>query len=90
MTAARARSSERVRKNSERRKDRLEGFQPVVEGWHAKVCLLGVGVDFEIVFGKVTAFTYYYDATLSGHLDKAVQVLIRYGRGKSLPTPKPD
>ena len=42
MTAARARGSQRVRSNSERGKDRLEGLQPVVEDWHAKVCLLGV------------------------------------------------
>ena len=42
MTAARARGSQRVHSNSERGKDRLEGLQPVVEDWHAKVCLLGV------------------------------------------------
>ena len=42
MTAAWARGSQRVRSNSERGKDRLEGLQPVVEDWHAKVCLLGV------------------------------------------------
>ena len=42
MTAAQARGSQRVRSNSERGKDRFEGLQPVVEDWHAKVCLLGV------------------------------------------------
>ena len=42
MTAARARGSQRVRSNSERGKDQLQGLQPVVEDWHAKVCLLGV------------------------------------------------
>ena len=47
-------------------------------------------MDFEIVFGKVTALTYHYDVTLSGHLDKAVQVLSGYGWGKSLPPLKPD
>lgn len=44
MTAARARESKRVRNNSERGKDRFEGLHPVVEDWHAKVCLLGVCV----------------------------------------------
>lgn len=42
MTAARIRSSQRVRCNSERGRDRLEGLQPVCEDWHAKVCLLRV------------------------------------------------
>ena len=42
MTAARVRGSHRVRCNSERGKDRLEGLQPVCEDWHAKASLLGV------------------------------------------------
>lgn len=42
MTAARARGTQWVRSNSERGKDQLQGLQPVVEDWHAKVCLLGV------------------------------------------------
>jgi hypothetical protein len=45
MTAARARSSQRVRCNSERGKGRLEGLQPVIEDWHAKMCVLGVCVN---------------------------------------------
>ena len=40
MTAARARGSHRVRCNSDRGKERLEGLQPVCEDWHAKVSLL--------------------------------------------------
>ena len=44
MTAARTRSSKRIKCNSVRGKDRLEGLEPVVEDWHAKVCLLGVSV----------------------------------------------
>lgn len=44
MTAARARGSQRIRSNSYRGLDRLEGLQPVVEDWHAKMCLLGVSV----------------------------------------------
>ena len=42
LTAKRARGSQYVRSNSLRGKDRLEGLKPVVEDWHAKVCLLGV------------------------------------------------
>ena len=42
LTAARTRSSQRIRCNSVRGKDRLEGVVAVVEDWHAKVCLLGV------------------------------------------------
>ncbi len=46
LTAVRARGSKRVRYNSLRGKDRLEGLEPVIEDWHAKVCLLGVSVCF--------------------------------------------
>lgn len=42
LTAKRARGSKHIRSNSLRGKDRLEGLIPVVEDWHAKVCLLGV------------------------------------------------
>ena len=42
LTAKRARGGKDIRSNSERGKDRLEGLTPVVEDWHAKVCLLGV------------------------------------------------
>ena len=44
MTVARFRGSQQVRSNSERGLDRLEGLQPVIEDWHAKVCLLGVSL----------------------------------------------
>ena len=36
LTAARVRGSKRVRGNSERGIERLEGLQPVIEDWHAK------------------------------------------------------
>ena len=39
LTAARVRSSQKVRCNSHRGCDRLEGLVPVVEDWHAKGCL---------------------------------------------------
>ncbi len=74
MTASRTRSSQRIRSNSLRGKDRLEGMVPVVEDWHSKVCLLGVSIllprlmiaDDEcscIFFG-----TYVY----AGHLETTV------------------
>ena len=44
MTAARVRGSKRVRSNSQRGRDRLEGLIPVVEDWHAKGCLLTVSM----------------------------------------------
>ena len=34
--------AKRIRSNSTRGKDRLEGMTPVVEDWHAKVSILGV------------------------------------------------
>ena len=42
LTVARARGSQRIRKNSERGRDRLEGLIPACEDWHTKLCLLGV------------------------------------------------
>lgn len=42
LTAARARGAQRVRSNSERPLDKLEGFEPVCEDWHAKGVLLRV------------------------------------------------
>lgn len=42
LTATRARGCQRIRSNSTRGKDRLEGLVPVVEDWHAKVSILGV------------------------------------------------
>ena len=44
LTAKRARGSQHIRSNSLRGKERLEGLKPVIEDWHAKVCLLGVSV----------------------------------------------
>lgn len=42
LTAARARGCQRIRKNSERGKERLQGLKPVCEDWHSKLCVLGV------------------------------------------------
>lgn len=42
LTAARARGAIRQRQNSLTAMERLEGFVPVAEDWHAKVCLITV------------------------------------------------
>lgn len=42
LTAARARGAIRQRQNSLTAMERLEGFLPATEDWHAKVCLLTV------------------------------------------------
>lgn len=58
MTAARARSSRRIRSNSTRGKDRLEGLIPVAEDWHAKVCFLGVSAQSEVKYLYISAFVH--------------------------------
>ena len=42
LTVARARGVQRIRRNSIKSEDKLEGLFPVVEDWHAKMCLLQV------------------------------------------------
>ena len=42
MTCARVRGSQRIRTNSERGRDCLQGVAGVCEDWHAKMCFLGV------------------------------------------------
>lgn len=42
MTAARIRGSKRAESNGECGSDCLDGFCPVVEDWHTKMCLLEV------------------------------------------------
>ena len=44
LTAARARGTQRIRSNSERPLDRLEGLEPCCEDWDAKGVLLRVCV----------------------------------------------
>ena len=41
-TASRIKGCQRIRSNAERGKDQLKGFVPVIEDWHAKMCLLEV------------------------------------------------
>ena len=45
LTAERARGSQRISDNSKTGVERLEGLTPVVEDWHAKMCLLEVSCN---------------------------------------------
>ena len=42
LTAKRARGAQHIRENSDRKRHRLEGIIPIIEDWHAKMCLVGV------------------------------------------------
>lgn len=44
VTTKRARGGQGIRENSNRGRDRLEGLVPVVEDWHAKMCLICVSI----------------------------------------------
>lgn len=45
LTVARSRGSKRVRGNSVRARDRLEGIIPVCEDWHSKGCFITVTLN---------------------------------------------
>lgn len=49
MTTGRIRGCKRIRSNAERGKERLEGFTPLIEDWHAKVAFLGVSTCVYII-----------------------------------------
>lgn len=42
LSVARARGAQLIRSNSDLGKDRVDGFLPVAEDWHAKVCFMEV------------------------------------------------
>ena len=44
LTVARIRGSQRVQFNSENGDERLEGFIPVIEDWHTKMCFMEVNI----------------------------------------------
>ena len=46
LTAERVRGAQSMRQNSTHAAGRLEGYIPVSEDWHAKVCFLQVSVGF--------------------------------------------
>lgn len=47
VTAVRALSSQKVRRNSKTPLDQLQGIAPVCEDWHARVMLLQVSVQHQ-------------------------------------------
>ena len=49
LTAARARGAQKIRSNSLKSEDRLDGLLPVSEDWHTKMCLLQVRVIVTII-----------------------------------------
>lgn len=63
LTCARARSAKRHRQDSETEVERLDGLQPVVEDWHAKMCLFEVGR-----YGYVPLLVLYPVYTLAPYL----------------------
>ena len=75
LTAARARSGQRIRSNSLRGKDRLEGMVPVIEDWHAKVCLLGVSKYMSFFLCQFIRL----QCICAGHLETTLQGLIGNG-----------
>ena len=44
LTIARIRSSQRIQFNLENGDERLEGFIPVIEDWHTKMCFMEVNI----------------------------------------------
>ena len=42
LSAKRARGAQHIRENSDRKRHCLEGIIPIIEDWHAKMCLVGV------------------------------------------------
>ena len=73
LTAARTRSSQRIRCNSVRGKDRLEEVVAVVEDWHAKVCLLGVCGSVRMFFFSAWPFFDFLQPSLS--LNQPISIL---------------
>ena len=45
LTVSRIRSAQAARLNSESGSGQLRGFMPVVEDWHAKLCLMEVFIN---------------------------------------------
>ena len=48
LTVARIRGAQSVRNNSENGRNCLDGFIPVAEDWHAKMCYLKVGYRYSL------------------------------------------
>lgn len=57
LTAERVRGAQGMRKNSTHAAGRLEGYIPISEDWHAKVCFLQVRVQLDAYHVIVCIFT---------------------------------
>ena len=69
LTAARCRGAQKIRQNSVCGSGRLEGFVPVVEDWHTRVCLLGVSLSFGLII--ICMLNLLINST--GYLEQIVQ-----------------
>ena len=56
LTVARARGAQSQRENSVHPKGQLSGFIPVVEDWHAKLCLMEVCVEIATCTYEINLF----------------------------------
>ena len=50
LTVSRIRGAQTIRGNSGRSEHKLDGFLPVTEDWHAKMCFLGVKTNLVGVY----------------------------------------
>ena len=75
LTVARARSSKRIRSNSLRPLDRLEGLIPVCEDWHAKRCLISVSLHAHVTITRTNNGLFFF----AGHVEAILQYYIRKG-----------
>lgn len=83
LTAARARGAQRIRSNSLKSEDRLEGILPVSEDWHTKMCLLQVNIASKgHSCGSIVIFILYIMAI--GYLEPLIQDKIRYATWNTL------
>ena len=74
LTVERACGSKKIRNNSERGIERLEGLVPVVEDWHARVALLKVSFSISTLLQLLNSSLCMY----IGHLEKIIQNIFWY------------
>lgn len=60
LTAVRALSAQAVRQNSESGHTKLQGFEPTVEDWHAKMCFMEVGSYYYEMCGYIISYSYIH------------------------------
>ena len=78
LTVVRARAAQMSRDNTYDPAGRLEGFIPICMDWHAKVCLLEVGLLVFMSYGvHIFAHCIYTNRLFGSDCLKAVQVEIQ-------------